>query len=520
MLELPNVNFSKLTHEDELRIVGLKNMNDLVKPTIEAFLKDSVQRQIKACNLSEAACNELLSELDNQGFNISLDSNIAPDASNLPTSFSDTECEDENEYSVDCRRALNYASWMLAPSSLCKIEQFFSDCKPKLAKYPFNLLNVIFGETKGYSFNSHELASITEKIINTVLDTLTQSEGIVVRLIYKEGVSANDICRYLNIRNNMIAIKAINLSIERMLSKSLRKMRHPSRTQKLRLPLLLCSYLEDNEDATFNDIKNSFLHEQALTWKLKNPQEDKDTETINWDRQKSDPFVQSLFDTNDISVKLILEANKYRWLPWPIGLLASSLSIIQPNIKELSVQNAYFSTNPNFGHYIFINGYSDNNEERYCLFEFIEGMLITIHLDAPVLKNLWRIVTSNIIENPRINSLHALYNAESQYCQILLELVSDPMEKAFFQMSLTMITDTIRHLPPEDADRVLDMLIEDLDLGVKAFNCLKRAGINTVEDLVQKTEEEMMQVRNLGRRSLEEVIDKVHMLGIKFKWES
>jgi len=61
---------------------------------------------------------------------------------------------------------------------------------------------------------------------------------------------------------------------------------------------------------------------------------------------------------------------------------------------------------------------------------------------------------------------------------------------------------------------VLELTIEELDLSVRSFNCLKRANINTVEDLISKTEEEMMKVRNLGRKSLEEVINKLAMMGL------
>ncbi len=57
------------------------------------------------------------------------------------------------------------------------------------------------------------------------------------------------------------------------------------------------------------------------------------------------------------------------------------------------------------------------------------------------------------------------------------------------------------------------MTIEELDLSVRSFNCLKRAGINTVEDLINKSEDEMMKVRNLGKKSLEEVIAKLDSLG-------
>ncbi len=66
-------------------------------------------------------------------------------------------------------------------------------------------------------------------------------------------------------------------------------------------------------------------------------------------------------------------------------------------------------------------------------------------------------------------------------------------------------------------EKLLEMNIEDLDLSVRSFNCLKRAQVNTVEDLVNKTEEDMMKVRNMGRKSLEEVIYKLQSMGFSLK---
>ena len=68
-------------------------------------------------------------------------------------------------------------------------------------------------------------------------------------------------------------------------------------------------------------------------------------------------------------------------------------------------------------------------------------------------------------------------------------------------------------------DKVMEMTIDDMDLSVRSYNCLKRANINTVEDLISKTEEEMMKVRNLGRKSLEEVINKLAMMGLSLASE-
>ena len=68
-------------------------------------------------------------------------------------------------------------------------------------------------------------------------------------------------------------------------------------------------------------------------------------------------------------------------------------------------------------------------------------------------------------------------------------------------------------------EKVLEMTIEELDMSVRSFNCLKRAGIDTVEDLINRTEEDMIKVRNLGKKSLEEVIQKLHSLGLELRKE-
>lgn len=68
-------------------------------------------------------------------------------------------------------------------------------------------------------------------------------------------------------------------------------------------------------------------------------------------------------------------------------------------------------------------------------------------------------------------------------------------------------------------EKVLEMTIEELDLSVRAYNCLKRAGINTVEDLINRTEDDMIKVRNLGRKSLDEVIGKLNALGLALRKE-
>ena len=73
--------------------------------------------------------------------------------------------------------------------------------------------------------------------------------------------------------------------------------------------------------------------------------------------------------------------------------------------------------------------------------------------------------------------------------------------------------------PDNGKEKILEMTIEELDLSVRSFNCLKRAGINTVEDLINKTEDDMMKVRNLGRKSIDEVVAKLNSLGFDLNRE-
>ncbi|MBQ3134272.1 MAG: DNA-directed RNA polymerase subunit alpha [Oscillospiraceae bacterium] len=90
----------------------------------------------------------------------------------------------------------------------------------------------------------------------------------------------------------------------------------------------------------------------------------------------------------------------------------------------------------------------------------------------------------------------------------------------FTDLSETMGSQsTVVDKPNAEQSKVLDLTIEELDLSVRSFNCLKRASINTVADLISKTEEEMMKVRNLGRKSLEEVINKLDMMGLSLSKE-
>ena len=138
---------------------------------------------------------------------------------------------------------------------------------------------------------------------------------------------------------------------------------------------------------------------------------------------------------------------------------------------------------------------------------------------APVLK------VNYAVENTRVGN-------QTDFDKLTIEVWTDKTISARDALSLgakilcdhfTLFTDlsdtignscTVVEKEPERPDTVMKMTIEELDLSVRSFNCLKRPNINTVEDLTNKTEEEMIKVRNLGRKSLEEVEHKLAMMGL------
>jgi DNA-directed RNA polymerase subunit alpha len=146
------------------------------------------------------------------------------------------------------------------------------------------------------------------------------------------------------------------------------------------------------------------------------------------------------------------------------------------------------------------------------------GVIPVDSIYTPVLK------VNYTVENTRVGQI-------TDYDKLTLEVWTDATISAKESVSIaakilnehlnlfiglcaeTQSTEIMVEKDDKSKEKVLEMTIEELDLSVRSFNCLKRAGINTVEDLINKSEDEMMKVRNLGRKSLEEVINKLNTLG-------
>ena len=157
--------------------------------------------------------------------------------------------------------------------------------------------------------------------------------------------------------------------------------------------------------------------------------------------------------------------------------------------------------------------------EKNKLAQQIIGVIPVDSIYSPVLK------VNYAVENTRVGN-------KTDYDKLTLEVWTDKTITPRDAVSLgakilcdhfTLFTDlsetigsesTVKEKVETQRDKVLEMTIEELDLSVRSFNCLKRANINTVEDLIGKTQDEMIKVRNLGRKSLEEVEHKLAMMGL------
>ena len=166
---------------------------------------------------------------------------------------------------------------------------------------------------------------------------------------------------------------------------------------------------------------------------------------------------------------------------------------------------------------------ADTNKQLYQTPNQPLGIIYTDSIYTPIEK------VSYNVEPTRVGQ-------DAHYDKVTLEIWTDssisPAESVALASKilidhLSLLTDVhdavndmesvMKEAQGEVQNKGLVMMIEDLDLSVRSYNCLKRAGIQTVEELTQRTEDEMMRVRNLGKKSLKEVKDKIYDLGLSFK---
>ena len=199
----------------------------------------------------------------------------------------------------------------------------------------------------------------------------------------------------------------------------------------------------------------------------------------------------------------------------------SEIEILNPELHLVTLmEDAKFNMELTFNHG---RGYVPAEKNKPA--QSVIGLIPVDSIYTPIHK------VNYVVENTRVGNM-------TDFDKLTLEVYTDKTITARDAISLSakILTDhlslfvdlsdeigaktTVVEKSETPQDKVLEMTIEELDLSVRSFNCLKRAGINTVADLVNTTEEDMMKVRNLGRKSYEEVVKKMADMGLNLAKES
>ena len=198
----------------------------------------------------------------------------------------------------------------------------------------------------------------------------------------------------------------------------------------------------------------------------------------------------------------------------------SDIEILNPDHHIATVETgAPFFMEITFEHG---RGYVSSEKNKAAVENPVIGVIYTDSIFTPVLKANFTVSNTrvgNITDYDKLeldvttNGTIDAKEAVSLASKILNEHLNLFIELSDEAKNTEILVDR----PETKKEKVLEMTIEELDMSVRSFNCLKRAGIDTVEDLTNRTEEDMIKVRNLGKKSLEEVIQKLQSLGLSLK---
>ena len=167
-------------------------------------------------------------------------------------------------------------------------------------------------------------------------------------------------------------------------------------------------------------------------------------------------------------------------------------------------------------------GYVSGERNKQNMPQGVIGELAVDSIYTPVLKVIFNVEPTRVGQSIDFDKLtlevwtNGVITAQ-EAVSLAAKILTDHLTLFVDLSDKGQSTDTMVVTNDQGKEKVLEMTIEELDLSVRSFNCLKRAGINTVEDLLSKSEEDMMKVRNLGRKSLEEVIWKMASLGFNLR---
>ena len=169
-------------------------------------------------------------------------------------------------------------------------------------------------------------------------------------------------------------------------------------------------------------------------------------------------------------------------------------------------------------------GYVSNERNKQDMPEGVIGEIAVDSIYTPVLKVNFNVESTRVGQSFDYDKLtlevwtNGVINAQ-EAVSLAAKVLSDHLNLFVDLSDKGKSTEIMVEKDEGGKEKVLEMTIEELDLSVRSFNCLKRAGINTVEDLINKSEDDMVKVRNLGRKSLEEVVWKLASLGFSLRKE-
>ena len=167
-------------------------------------------------------------------------------------------------------------------------------------------------------------------------------------------------------------------------------------------------------------------------------------------------------------------------------------------------------------------GYVDSKENKKLLGETVAGLIPIDSLYSPIERVSYEVEGARVGHNENYDKLiMEVYTNGSLNPEEAMALASKILIEHFNILAdINSISDTTGIMAEKKVDQItktLETPIEEIEFSVRAYNCLKRAGINTMQDLIDKRESEVNKIRNLGKKSLKEVIDKVAELGLTFK---
>lgn len=167
-------------------------------------------------------------------------------------------------------------------------------------------------------------------------------------------------------------------------------------------------------------------------------------------------------------------------------------------------------------------GYLVADEVKQYLTDMKVGTIAIDALYSPVERVNYEVEKARVGQNNNFDKLVLeIWTDGSLAPQDAVKMASSILMAQLDKIDSSEFTDAIRGLMKQNEEdpkqKILETSIDDLELSVRAYNCLKRAAINNVQDLVNKSENEMMKIRNLGRKSLKEVMDKIKEMGLSFR---